>query len=381
MPPRSASDGWEGNNGGMRICILTWRDLKHPAAGGAEVYTEQVAKRWVRDGHQVTLVTAGVEGEPAEETVDGYRVVRMGGKYTVYREARKWWAASGQYDGYDMVIDMINTVAFRAHTWIKKVPTVGFIHQTCEEIWHINAPFPADLLGRYILEPRWLKAYKDIPVLAVSQSTKDALARYGARRVTVVPEGYEPEFTGTLPSKEDVPTVVWCARVVDYKRPFDLLHAAEKAKAAIPDLKVWMIGGGPQLDELREAAPPWVEVLGFVDQDVKFDRMARAHVHVATSVREGWGLVVTEAAAMGTPTIGYDVPGLRDSTRAAKGVVIPPEVDALADWLPPMMAKWRADPPAPMEYGGAESWDVVAATVFDAAVAAAGLEGKVARGT
>ena len=32
-------------------------------------------------------------------------------------------------------------------------------------------------------------------------------------------------------------------------------------------------------------------------------------------MREGWGLVVTQANAMGTPAIGYDVPGLRDSTR------------------------------------------------------------------
>lgn len=360
--------------GVMRICIFTWRDLAHPEAGGAEVYTEQVAKRWVRDGHHVTIVAAGVDGRPAEEVVDGYTVVRMGGKYTVYREGKKWWRQTGCALGFDLVIDMINTVAFEAHKWVKNVPVVGFIHQTCEEIWHINTPFPASLVGRYVMEPYWLRGYRDVPVLAVSQSTKDALARFGVRDVTVVPEGYEPEFTGDLPPKETDPTLVWCARVVDYKRPFDLLRAAEKVKPQIPDLKVWFIGGGPQLDELRAAAPPWVEVLGFVDQDVKFDRMARAHLHVATSVREGWGLVVTEAAAMGTPTLSYDVPGLRDSTRAAKGVVIPPEVDALADWLPPILAKFQANPPEPMPFGGAEPWDVVAQRVYEAALKSAHLQ-------
>ena len=357
----------------MRICIFTWRDLAHPEAGGAEVYTEQVAKRWVADGHEVTLVAAGVEGRPTQEVIDGYRVIRVGGKYTVYREGQRWWHDVGRFEGYDLILDMINTVAFVAHKWAGDVPTVGFIHQTCEEIWHINTPFPASLLGRYILEPRWLKSYRDVPVLAVSLSTKDALARFGVKDITVVPEGYEPEFTGPFPPKEADPTLVWCAREVDYKRPFDLLHAAEKIKPAIPNLKVWMIGGGPQLDELREAAPDWVEVLDFVDQDVKFDRMARATLHVGTSVREGWGLVVSEAAAVGTPTISYDVPGLRDSTRAANGVVIPAKVDALADWLPPMIAKWQAEPPAPLPYGGAESWDTVAERVFAAATAAAGL--------
>ncbi len=157
----------------MKILILTWRDLTHPAAGGAEVYTEQVARRWVDQGHQVTLVAATVADRPPVEIIDGYRVVRLGNKYTVYREARKWWEREGQYEHFDVVLDMINTVAFRAHRWVKGVPTVGFAHQTCEEIWHINAPAPAALLGRYVLEPRWLKAYADIPwsVLGGKRST------------------------------------------------------------------------------------------------------------------------------------------------------------------------------------------------------------------
>ena len=43
--------------------------------------------------------------------------------------------------------------------------------------------------------------------------------------------------------------------------------------------------------------------------------MAEAHVLLMTSVREGWGLVVTEANACGTPAVVYNVPGLRDSVR------------------------------------------------------------------
>ena len=78
-------------------------------------------------------------------------------------------------------------------------------------------------------------------------------------------------------------------------------------------------------------------------------------------------------AALENAMLKRDVPGLRDSTRAANGVVIPAQVDALADWLPPMIAKWQAEPPAPLPYGGAESWDTVAERVFAAATAAAGL--------
>ncbi len=351
----------------MRILILTWRDLRHPQAGGAELYTEQVAKRWVERGHEVTLFAAAVADVPAVERVDGYTVVRAGSRYTVYTKARSWWRQVGQYQGFDLVIDMINTVAFEAHTWIEGVPIVGFIHQTCEEIWAHNAPWPASLLGRHVLEPKWLRSYRGRHVLAVSESTKDSIARFGVTDVTVVPEGFDPPAVLPDVPKADRPTLVWCARHVPYKRPIDAIEAFEVARRTVPDLQLWMIGGGPDLDTAKARAVPGVEVLGRVSEQEKMDRMAAAHLHVATSVREGWGLVVTEAAAVGTPTVAYDVPGLRDSTRAAQGVVVPPTPLALGHWIPPMLTHWAEHPFAPLPYGGAHSWDDVATAVFAAA--------------
>jgi glycosyltransferase involved in cell wall biosynthesis len=351
----------------MRILILTWRDLAHPQAGGAEVYTEQVAKRWVGQGHQITIFAAAVAGRPAVEKVDGYTVVRGGSRYTVYRRARTWWRTIGQHQEFDLVIDMINTVAFEAHKWIKDVPTVAFIHQTCEEIWAHNAPWPASLLGRYILEPKWLRSYRNQRVLAVSESTKASIERFGVRDVTVVPEGFDPPAVVPEVPKASRPTLVWCARNVPYKRPLDAIEAFEIARRQVPDLQLWMIGGGPDLDAVKAAATDGVTVFGRVDEAEKVRLMAAAHLHIATSVREGWGLVVTEAAAVGTPTVAYDVPGLRDSTRAAGGVVVPATPMALGRWIPSMLQHWSAHPYVGEPYGGAHSWDDVAAAVLQAA--------------
>jgi glycosyltransferase involved in cell wall biosynthesis len=200
--------------------------------------------------------------------------------------------------------------------------------------------------------------------MAVSASTRDALRDFGITDVTVVPEGIEPPPLVELPAKEQRPTIVWCARHVPYKRPLDLIDAASRLQASIPDLQVWMIGGGPLLEQVRAAAPAGIEVFGRVSEEEKLDRMARAHVHVATSLREGWGLVVSEAAALGTPTVAYDVPGLRDSTLAAGGVVVPPTPDALVAWLPSALETWMADPIEPIPYGGAHSWEFVAQQVL-----------------
>ena len=52
---------------------------------------------------------------------------------------------------------------------------------------------------------------------------------------------------------------------------------------------------------------------GRVSEEKKLDLLKRAHVLMVPSVREGWGISVIEANAMGTPAVGYNIPGLRDS--------------------------------------------------------------------
>lgn len=48
---------------------------------------------------------------------------------------------------------------------------------------------------------------------------------------------------------------------------------------------------------------------------------------------EGWGLVVTEAAARSTPTLGFDVPGLRDSVEdGVTGILAPGASSFAAAW-------------------------------------------------
>jgi glycosyltransferase involved in cell wall biosynthesis len=63
------------------------------------------------------------------------------------------------------------------------------------------------------------------------------------------------------------------------------------------------------------------------------ERLVRAHVLVSTSIREGWGLNVSEAAMCGTPTIGYSVPGLVDSIPASGGALVDPDPKALGQAL------------------------------------------------
>jgi glycosyltransferase involved in cell wall biosynthesis len=175
-----------------------------------------------------------------------------------------------------------------------------------------------------VLEPRWLRSYRDVPALTVSESSADSLRRHhGWRNVSVVPEGLAPHPVPDV-AKEPEPTVVFLGRLVPMKQPRHVLEAFGVLAESFPSARLWMIGDGPELDQLSANAPEGVSFFGRIPSDELPDRLARAHVLVTTSVREGWGLNVSEAAACGTPAIGYSVPGLVDSVRASGGALVPP---------------------------------------------------------
>jgi len=343
----------------MKILLLNWRDLVHPKAGGAEVYAYEIARHWVNSGHEVTWFCAAVEGHPAEEVKDGIRIVRRGGRLGVYREARKFYECEGR-GNYDLVIDEVNTRPFLTPRYVDDTAHVALIHQVCREIWWYEAPWPAAILGRFWLEKRWLNTYRDTPVLTISESSRKSFIPYGIPHARIVPVGLDPIERPDVP-REERPTVLYVGRLSRNKRPDHAIKAFEILRREVPDAQLWVVGDGPMRAKLERKAPEGVTFFGRVSQDEKHELMARAHVLACVSVREGWGLVVDEAAAMGTPSVGYDIPGFRDSIHAAGGVVVAARPEALATALAKQMA---AVAPEAGWSGGALPWAEVATVVL-----------------
>lgn len=350
----------------MRILIFNWKDISHPHAGGAEVYTGEVARRWVSAGHEVTIFAAAVQGRPSDEVIDGVRFVRAGSRWGVYRAARLFYRAQPS-DRYDVVVDEVNTRPFGCTKWVRDTPVVALIHQVCREIWFYEVPWPIAFVGRYIAEPWWLRRYRTVPVLTVSPSSRDSLRAYGLRNVVVVPEGIARKARPDV-AKEAQPTVVFVGRLVASKRLDHAIRAVRAARRSIPDLQFWVIGDGPMRRKLENDTS--VRFFGRVSRADRDELLARAHALLATSVREGWALVVDEAAAMGTPTIGYACPGLVDSVAAAGGLLVEPSPRALAAALVECLPRWvthgHTSPQKCGWSGGAVDWDVVAAQCLEA---------------
>jgi glycosyltransferase involved in cell wall biosynthesis len=310
---------------------MNWKDMTHPAAGGAEVYTEGFARELVKKGHEVTLFVSAVEGRPERDVVEGVHIVRRGGRLGVYRQARKFWREEGE-GHFDVVIDEVNTRPFLTPRYVRSVPVVALIHQLAREVWDYEVPKPVGLLGRYVMEPWWLRSYREVRVITDSASSAESFMPYGIRGAHPLPIGAAPFEVPDLP-KEAVPTVVFLARLVESKRPHHVVDAFARVRQEFPDAQLWMIGDGPCRSELEARAIPGVTIFGRVPFREREERLVRAHVLAAASVREGWGLNVSEAAACGTPTIGYRAPGLVDSVPAAGGVLVDPDPAAMGDAL------------------------------------------------
>lgn len=127
--------------------------------------------------------------------------------------------------------------------------------------------------------------------------------------------------------------VLYLGRLSANKRPDHAIQAFQLAKKSLPEAKMWVVGDGPMRKALERKAGPDITFFGRVSTAERERMLAEATCIVVTSVREGWGLVVTEAAEMGTPAIAYDVPGLRDSVLAAGGNLVEPSPQRLASEL------------------------------------------------
>ena len=320
--------------GPLRLLILNWRDPMNPRAGGAETFTHEVARRLVASGDTVDWFSAGFPGAATEEELDGVRIFRKGRQWTVH------WRAFRRYRGhlrglYDAVIDEVNTIPFFTPLWAQ-IPYFMLIHQLAREVWWYESPLPLSAMG-YLAEPLYLQCYRRAPIFTVSASTKRDLRRFGLKgRITIIPEGLQ-QISQPKVDKPSIPSFLYVGRMSPSKRIGDIVQAFAKFRALLGVGQLWLVGQGsvPYTRELhalvdRLGLTKHVQFCGWLPSAEKQQRMALAHMLLMTSAREGWGLVVIEGNACGTPSVVYDVPGLRDAVRHEQtGLIVRPSPSEL----------------------------------------------------
>lgn len=299
--------------------------------------THQMARRWVAHGDTVTLFTSRFPGAAAEETVDGVRIVRAGNPLTVYWHAYRFYRKDGK-GRYDLVIDEVNTIPFFT-PWYVKEPIVLHFNQLAREIWFYESWWPVALCG-FLAESLVLIPYRQKNIWTISESSRKDLLKLGFRqkKIYVLPMGKQEVERPTV-AKEAQPTLLYVGRLKRSKRVDHCLWAFHQVLSERPNAQLWIVGNGTPREHRwlqrlaqRLKVQERVTFFGYLTEEQKLNRMARAHLLMVPSVREGWGLIVTEANALGTPAVVYPVPGLRDSTQhEVTGLVCRrPSIDFLA---------------------------------------------------
>jgi glycosyltransferase involved in cell wall biosynthesis len=312
----------------MRILLFNWRDTKHPKAGGAEIVTMEHAKGWVRAGHYVTWFTAKYESAKKSEVIDGVKIIRTAGSLRVYLAAPFYYFS--HRNEFDIVVDEIHGIPFFTPLYVRK-PIIAFIHEVAGEIWDYMAGFPFNILGK-LLERAYLYVYKNIPFWTDASSSVDDLVSFGISRdhCTEIGCPITNAVVTKLPKKEKKFTCIFVSRVVKMKGIEEVIKAFSFIVKENSDAQLLIVGGGDAsyLEKLHLMLREYhidgqTKFMGRLSEEEKLDLMGRAHFLLHGSVKEGWGLVVLEAASQGTPSIVYRISGLVDAVKDGKtGIVL-----------------------------------------------------------
>lgn len=311
----------------MHILILNWRDPKNPKSGGAEIVTFRHAKAWIEAGHKVTWLTSRFKNSLKKETINGIEIVRKGNSLSVYLHAPFFYFFGGKT--FDLVIDEIHGLPFFTPLYVRG-KKIAFIHEVAQEIWDFMYSFPVNKFGKF-LEKFYFKLYKNIPFWTDAFSTIDDLVRFGISRklCIAIPCPIENEILNSLPIKEEKSTFIFVSRIVKMKGIEDVIKAFYLISKII-ESQLWIVGGGDNnyIKKIKKIVSKWglskkIIFYGRVKDSKKLELMRRAHLLLHASIKEGWGLVVLEAASQGTPAVAYNVSGLKDTIVSGKtGLIV-----------------------------------------------------------
>jgi glycosyltransferase involved in cell wall biosynthesis len=308
------------------VLLLCWRDTGHPQGGGSEAYLQRIGAQLAASGVDVTLRTARYAGAPRNEVVDGVRINRAGGAYSIYI-----WAGLAMVLARidlgplrsvrpDVVIDTQNGLPFLARLAYGRRVAV-LVHHCHRELWPVAGRWKGSF-GWFVesrLSP-WLHRRNQYVTVSLPSARDLTDLGVDAGQIAVVRNGLDEAPPETLAlARAEHPRIALLSRLVPHKQIEDALTAVAELLPRIPGLHLDIVGGGWWRDRLVEHArllgvADAVTFHGHVDDVTKHEVLQRCWVHVLPSRKEGWGLAVTEAAQHGVPTIGYrSSGGLTDS--------------------------------------------------------------------
>lgn len=318
----------------LRVLIINWRDTTHPWAGGAENYVYQIVRDWNPEEVAIEWLTQRHRGSAKDDVVDGVRVHRVGGRFTLYLRVPIKYLVSLR-GRYDIVVDCENGIPFFVPLY-SKVPVVLLVHHVHQEIFRTQLPRYLSWIGVVLEGYVMPRVYKNCRVVAVSNGTKSDLLELGFHesKVEVIKNGVFTPNALCAP-KSLLPTVFCMGRLKQQKSVDVLIKAVPYLLSWIGPIQVDILGQGPDRSRLEGLVTElgineYVRFHGYVSSVIRDQLATQAWVAVCPSSFEGWGVVCMEASARALPVVASNVPGLNESVRDGDTGVLFPHGDSHA---------------------------------------------------
>jgi glycosyltransferase involved in cell wall biosynthesis len=315
------------------VLFVNWRDVTHPEGGGSERYVHHIAEGLADAGLRVEMFCAAHDRSPSAEVRRGVRIVRRGGHLGVYPRALLHVLRSRPR----LVVDVQNGLPFSS-SLVTRRPVVVLVHHVHREQWPIVFGRIGGAIGWWVESVLAPRIYRRCRYVTVSGPTAEELGTLGIDpgRISVVPNGVEAVPAVASVRSAEARLVV-LGRLVPHKRVEHAIEVLARLRDRWPGLRLSVVGEGWWEDELRASAQELgvadrVDFHGFLDEQAKHEELARAWVQLCPSVKEGWGLVVTEAGAHYVPTVGYrSAGGLRESVVDGRTGVLVDDLEEMTE--------------------------------------------------
>jgi glycosyltransferase involved in cell wall biosynthesis len=306
----------------VRICLVY--DCLFPwTVGGAERLYRNLGERLVAGGHDVTYLTLRQWDRDLDASYSGVRVVPVGPRLALYRGSGERRILPPLVFGAGVLAhlvrhrheyDIVHTASFPYFSLLAAgllQPRSSYeLEVDWYELW--TREYWREYLGAIGGRVGWAvqRLCLRVPQRAFcfARLTADRLRTEGLRgSITVLTGGYAGSLDAHPPEPAD-PVVVFAGRHIPEKRPAALVAAMGHLRELAPGVRAVIFGDGPErprvLDAIAEhRVDDLVTAPGFVPAAELESTLRRALCMVLPSRREGYGLVVIEAAAQGVPSV------------------------------------------------------------------------------
>ncbi|MGV8152512.1 MAG: glycosyltransferase family 4 protein [Candidatus Nanoarchaeia archaeon] len=304
----------------MKIAIIY--DMIYPfSIGGAEIRNYEISKIFLKNGHEVHLYGIKSWKGPKVIKKEGlilHGICKYGGLYNqkgerkIIRQIEFAWALLPELlkNNFD-IIDTSSLGYFHCFTTalackIKKIPLIITWHQYFSDYWYLYLGKTKGNIGK-IIENLTLRLTKNN--LAVSKTTKKEMLKNKAKEVFLNYNGVNLKEIKKINKENNLYDVIFAGRLINQKNVSLLLEATKLLKKDFKNIKVAIIGEGPDKKRLIELSKELkieenIDFLGFLKNKKEVYRiMKKSKVFVLPSLLEGFGIVVIEANACGLPCI------------------------------------------------------------------------------